>query len=237
MESQSAEDVYLLLKSSDFVTHDLEHAFDGCVNGEDGDGEEKMEVPYHLVLRKYFQLNPSVEFRCFVRDRRVIAICQRDLNHFEFLFAMKDELQETIEDFFESKLKDSFPDPNFVFDVYIPPPHDKVWLIDINPWAVRTDPLLFSWLELLTMEDDTDSDADDKSVDDDAVLPIFRLVKRDDPEAFTFSTQQFSAHKLPKDVVDASRMGGEQLRELSEQWKDLIQRMERSDVESNRTTA
>ena len=30
MECNTPNDIYLLLKSSDFITHDLEHAFDGC---------------------------------------------------------------------------------------------------------------------------------------------------------------------------------------------------------------
>merc|ERR1711963_713267 len=65
---------------------------------------------------------------------------------------MQDKLRDTIQDFFDAKLRDTFPDPNFTFDVYVPPPHDKVWVVDFNPWAVRTDPLIFSWMELLTME-------------------------------------------------------------------------------------
>ena len=150
MECRTPNDIYLLLKSSDFVTHDLQHALDDT---EDGDSKaESSEIAYHLVLRKWIVLNPSVEFRCFVRDRKLIAICQRDLNHFDFLFKMEDKLRQTIQDFFDLKLRDTFPDANFTFDVYIPPPHDKVWLVDFNPWALRTDPLLFSWMELLTME-------------------------------------------------------------------------------------
>jgi D123 len=226
MECQSAEDVYLLLKSSNFVTHDLEHAFDGCV---DADRPDLDDVPYFLVLRKYFQLNPSVEFRCFVKERKLIGICQRELNYFEFLSKMETDLRNIMVDFFESKLRDTFPDESFTFDVYIPPPHNQVWLIDINPWAIRTDPLLFSWLELLTMDvgeiEDDDSDAEAEAG---LTFPELRLIKRDDPEAYNFSTQQYGAHKLPKDVVDASRVGGAQLREMADQWRELIQRMDHS---------
>jgi hypothetical protein len=35
MECATPNDIYLLLKSSDFVTHDLEHAFDGCEEEEE----------------------------------------------------------------------------------------------------------------------------------------------------------------------------------------------------------
>ena len=230
MECRTPNDIYLLLKSSDFVTHDLQHAFDDTVDGDNATSGDS-PIPYHLALRKWITLNPSVEFRCFVRNRKLIAICQRDLNHFDFLFTMEDKLRQTIQEFFDLKLRETFPDPNFTFDVYIPPPHDRVWLMDFNPWALRTDPLLFSWMELLTLEEPTASGSQDASQNDsgegsededviDIWRPEFRLVRRDDPEAYGFATPQYSAHKLPRDVVDASRGGEGMMREFAEQWKE-----------------
>ena len=40
---------------------------------------------------------------------------------------------------------------NYVFDVYVDK-NDRVWLIDFNLWAERTDPLLFKWDELMQMQ-------------------------------------------------------------------------------------
>lgn len=261
MECRTPNDIYLLLKSSDFVTHDLGHAFDDTA---DQWSTPDPDIPYHLVLRKWITLNPSVEFRCFVRNRRLIALCQRDLNHFEFLFSMQDKLRQTIQDFFDLRLRDTFPDPNFTFDVYIPPPHDKVWVVDFNPWAVRTDPLLFSWMELLTLEvpdvveaeenttvrlrlarpediigqtkdligKETEEESDDDDIED-IWQPEFRLVRRDDPEAYGFSTPQYSAHKLPKDVVDASRGGEGDLREFAQQWEEAQKLAEQQRAEDS----
>ncbi|GME40419.1 D123 domain-containing protein [Neofusicoccum parvum] len=290
MDCRSPSDVYMMLKSSDFVTHDLEHAFAGT---DDDDEDTKAlregsssaidpEIPYHLVLRKFFMINPSVEFRCFVRHRRLLAITQRDPNHYEFLSPMIGQLRSVIQSFFNEHLCASFPDPNFVFDVYIPPKHDKVWLIDINPWAQRTDPLLFSWLELLTMsgpeefeakmkkekdeeekegfvrlqlrpaqqptptspsgtanEDADDSDADtatpghsddDEEADEEIWIPELRLVKKDDPEAYSFASPAYSAHKLPKDVVDASNAGEGGMREFAERWKEILAKEQAADA-------
>lgn len=260
LECKTANDVYLLLKSSDFVTHDLQHAYDGTVDdtlsdptSEQTASETPSDTGFHLVLRKYFQLNPSLEFRCFVRNRQLLGICQRDLNHFDFLVALCPKLQDLIVAFFEKHIKAVFPGQNFAFDVYIPPPHERVWLVDFNPWDRRTDPLLFSWLELLTLpepeltarveeekviripirmasaaaqsstdhdnikghadsEDDSDddNDSDDSSSDDPEAeinaptYPIFRLVRKSDPEAYMFNTPRYSAHKMPRDVVDAA---------------------------------
>ena len=247
MECRTANDVYLLLKSSDFITHDLEQAYDGC---EDANGTEDSvteEIPYHLVLRKTIPaLVTSLEFRCFVRRRELLCMCQRDLNHYAFLPGLVPKLRQSIEEFFKSNLRASFPDENFVFDVYIPPPHDRTWLVDINPWAPRTDPLLFSWLEILQMRGLTNEDVmmsdgglenveeetgdeEDKS-EEVGFTPEFRLVNRDDPEAYSFNTPQYSAHKLPKDVVDASGDGEAGLRDFMGQWRDILKKQEADDM-------
>lgn len=256
---QTPQDIYLLLKSSIFVTHDLEHAFDDCVDGEGVKKYTLDDIPYALVLRPWFKINTSYEFRVFVRERTIVGISQRDLKHLDYGHEFINKMQDVIEDFFDAKLKNSFEDPNFAFDVYVPEPFDRVRLIDINPWAPRTDPLLFSWLELLTMplpksssgdefetvrlplrlntgtdqlsltepeDPPNDSGVENDSDDDDDVeeLPYraeFRTVKKDDPEAYNFGTAPYSAHKLPKEVVEAGCEGGDAWKLVMEQWEKL----------------
>ncbi|KAL8771270.1 MAG: hypothetical protein Q9209_003175 [Squamulea sp. 1 TL-2023] len=252
MECRNANDVYLLLKSSDFVTHDLEQVFDDCVptlqsSSTITNADNDNTIPYHLILRKTIPaLVPSLEFRCFVRSRTLLCMCQRDLNHYDFLPGLVPTLRPLIHDFFEEKLKETFEDDNFVFDVYIPPPHQKVWLIDINPWAPRTDPLLFSWLEILEMPDphpsasrttngtanggahpnDEEDEGSDGGDEEEIFTPEFRLVNRDDPEAYAFNTPRYSAHKMPKDVVDAGVDGEAGLREFMGRWRDIVREQE-----------
>lgn len=256
MECRTPNDIYLLLKSSDFITHDLEHAFDDCEDDRDSDNPtpndsshnggnssdgQSQEIPYHLVLRKTIPaMATSLEFRCFVRNRQLLCICQRDLNHFPFLTALVHDIRSLIQRLFNTNLKSTFPDENFVFDVYISPSRAKAWLIDINPWAPRTDPLLFSWLEILDMgiEDEHGISVDTKDsgseagseaeIEDDIVgeestiVPEIRLVKHDDPEAYNFSTSQYSAHKLPKDLVDASINGEAGIMEFMGRWREIV---------------
>lgn len=248
MECRTPNDIYLLLKSSDFVTHDLEHAFDDCESDDDDDETAiSTRIPYHLVLRKTIpSMTTSLEFRCFVRARHLLCISQREVTYYAFLADLKPALLQLIQQFFESKLQKTFPDANFVFDVYIPLPQGKVWLIDINPWAPRTDPLLFSWLEILEMtggeqggavvnheeeDNDTNESLTDDSEDEFVFEPEFRLIRRDDPEAYNFNTQQYSAHKLPKDVVDASANEAG-IRDFLQQWRQIIAVQEREDAAS-----
>lgn len=289
MECNKPSDIYLLLKSSDFVTHDLEHAFDDCVSGSSDEDELTTDsIPYHLALRKSFSSwVPSLEFRCFVRNRKLLCISQRDLNHYNFLSKMQTRIKNLINDFFEIRLRHTFPDENFVFDCYITQPSEKVWLVDMNPWALRTDPILFSWLELLEMPDpveppidaglenefmrfsidptrtgqmlenlresnpevwaalqQTEDDSgvhedgdqaiylkDDEEDDEYLYLPELRLVRQGDPEA-QFATPQYSAHKMPKDVVEASQ-NGEGLMEFAKEWRKHLERAQQADAAAN----
>ena len=226
MFCSSANDIYLLLKSSDFITHDLDHALDDTI--EDG---PVPTIPYHLVLRKAFNLNPALEFRCFVRNKTLLAVSQREMNYFTFLFELRPGLLSKIRAFLQDHILPNFPDRSFVFDVYIPPPHDRVWLIDINPWAPRTDPLLFSWLEILQITGPEDGKPDHltESEDEDIFEPEFRLVERDDPEAYQFTATKYSAHKLPKEVVDASTTQEGGMRELMEGWKRALDKQNERD--------
>jgi hypothetical protein len=242
MACKSANDIYLLLKSSIFVTHDLEHAFDDCV-GLPSQDPTLADIPYKLILRPFFKINTSFEFRCFVKDRTLVGISQRDLKYVGYPPQLLDDMESHIQSFFDNTLKMTFPDPNFIFDVYIPKPHTRVRLIDIDPWAPRTDPLLFSWLELLEIvlplpllgiadsasggiglpkNSSSDEETEEDSVDEMPFRPEFRIVNKGDPEAYNFGTAPYSAHKIPKEVVDAGVEGGGAMRVLMEQWEKLM---------------
>ncbi len=196
----SAADIYLLLKSSSYIVHDLTEAFNGTTS-DDENNEPNM--PFELVLRKWFDLNPSLEFRCFVKDRKIIGITQRDLNLYEYLNELKSTFQQEIFKFFNDNLKETFKDSSFIFDIYIPRPFTKIFLIDINPFMKKTDGLLFSWDELLNPN----------------LKYEFRLV--DEVNKSRFASTEHSENKVPKDVVDAS-LTGEGIAELAEKWQQML---------------
>lgn len=180
MQCFSPSDLYLLLKSSDYINHDLYHAFDQT--------DKPSDLQFELVLRKWVSVNPSLEFRCFVRDRQLLAISQRDLNYYTFLDDLRDELLEKISIFFDDELMAKSDLNSFVFDVYIPKPLNKVYLVDINPFVRETDSLLFSWHELATMKPDHDD-------------VEFRLVTKHNSGRFI--TKAHSQNHVPRDFLEA----------------------------------
>jgi hypothetical protein len=242
----SPDDIYLLLKSSNFITYDLEHAFDDCTPTASSAANRTPFKPV-LVLRSYFNPHTAMEFRCFVKHRNLVAISQRDLNYFEFLKPLKEDIIAKISQLFNNKLRYTFPDGNFVFDVYIPEGEDeplsRARLIDINPWAPHTDSLLFGWQELLDLEvpgpvlgvageessesgrepkngDGTDEASDDEG-DEEDFTPELRLIEKEDAAAYNLASPQYSAHKLPKDVVDAGMSGEGGMRAFARKWREM----------------
>lgn len=70
-------DIFLLLKSSDFIAHDLAHAYEDCSDAavEGAEGVRVRPEVVELVLRRWFDLAPSMEFRCFVRENKLVGKC------------------------------------------------------------------------------------------------------------------------------------------------------------------
>jgi hypothetical protein len=74
LECATPGDVYLLLKSSDLIQYDLWHAYDDCAPS--GDAHDA-STPLQLVLRRWSNLHPAGEFRCFVAGRELIGSVPR----------------------------------------------------------------------------------------------------------------------------------------------------------------
>lgn len=89
-------DTYQLLKASSTCKDDL--------NEIDDDGFA------HLILKKWKEVHPGTEFRCFVRQRNLIAISPRDWPQYhEHFKTQKRDIIKDIVSLFREKIKDKFP--------------------------------------------------------------------------------------------------------------------------------
>lgn len=77
---------------------------------------EGQKVQYDLVLRKWYDLQPSMEFRCFVKNQEIIGITQRDLNYYAFLKDVAQDVEQKIFEFFEDTIRDGFESINCKFN-------------------------------------------------------------------------------------------------------------------------
>ncbi|XP_014668909.1 PREDICTED: cell division cycle protein 123 homolog [Priapulus caudatus] len=195
LKCKSPGDIYLLLKSSDFVTHDLTQPFSLC---EDADCANATRVKYDIVLREWCEINPSTEFRCFVKGDEIIGISQRDVtSHYDFVEANQEAICRDILDFFESKIKGRFLDENYVFDAYRVGT-GNVCLLDFNPFGPVTDSLLFTWDDLYQKTTPSQNiyhncDSLSKALD-------FQYVESD----FRLQPNQYGKYRVPRDLSGIS---------------------------------
>jgi len=130
-----------------------------------------------LVLRKWFYFEPSMEFRCFIKNSTIIGrycklacglsltnigISQRnDTVFYDYLPSISSEIRTLIEDFFLKVVKSRFPLANCrlyignlltlldSMDVYVKWTEKRVFIIDFSPLSREfCDPILFSWSDL-----------------------------------------------------------------------------------------
>lgn len=140
---ESLSQVWLLLKSSEFIVHDLTQPFKDCEDQDDP------PINYVLALKKWCgDINPATEFRCFIRNGDLVGIEQRDTTN--FYSHIKDEQNDIVRDirtFFDEHIKEKLDISKVVMDI-IRPSKDVVKLIDFNPFGTTTDISLFEWSEL-----------------------------------------------------------------------------------------
>ncbi|XP_074381280.1 uncharacterized protein LOC141723392 isoform X3 [Apium graveolens] len=144
LKCTSFSEIALLFRSSDSLVHDLCHAYDSC-------SEKTLSRPssFFLALRKWYpSLRPEREFRCFVRDKILVGISQREVTgYYPTILEDKTHLEMLILEFFRDKVSENFELEKYTFDVYVTS-SGKVKLLDFNPWGAFTLPLLFDWEEL-----------------------------------------------------------------------------------------
>ncbi|XP_072327104.1 translation initiation factor eIF2 assembly protein isoform X2 [Scyliorhinus torazame] len=190
LKCNNLSDIFLLLKSSDFVTHDLTQPFLHCT-----DDSPNPKVYPQLVLRKWCELIPGGEFRCFVKENKLIGVAQRDhTQYYDHVCNQAANILSSILDFFRNQIQYKFLDEDFVFDVYRDS-QGKMWLIDFNPFGEVTNSLLFSWEELTSGQ--TISKGDLKDPDS----PAFRYITSE----MTVQPSPCLSYRLPKDFLDLSR--------------------------------
>uniref|UniRef100_A0AAQ5YHK3 Translation initiation factor eIF2 assembly protein n=1 Tax=Amphiprion ocellaris TaxID=80972 RepID=A0AAQ5YHK3_AMPOC len=186
LQCNSLSDIFLLFKSSDFITHDLTQPFLQCSDQDSPDPA----INYELVLRKWSELIPGGEFRCFVKENKLIAISQRDYTqYYQHILKQEPQICQAIQEFFSQHIQYNFLDEDFVFDVYRDS-QGRVWLIDLNPFGEVTDSLLFSWDELTSGEE---------------------IAQGQEGPAFRYTTSEVTvqpspclSYRIPRDFVDLS---------------------------------
>ncbi|KAL1132068.1 hypothetical protein AAG570_010026 [Ranatra chinensis] len=143
LKCTNLQDVYLLLKSSDKVSWDLDCDYE----------QLDCNYPkYYVVFKRWSDIHPADEFRCFVSGSKLVAISQRDpTKFFNGLQESKLDIVSSIDRFFYNVIKDKFPLDNYTFDV-VRNSAGKIKILDFGTFNWHSDPCLYTWSELEEME-------------------------------------------------------------------------------------
>lgn len=195
LKCSSLAEVILLLKASEFVSYDLTAA------SKLNQNTASNATNYHnLILRKWMNVVPGMEFRCFIKDKFLIAITQRHHTHYyDYLVAQKDSLPEHISSFVNNNITNKFPLPDFVVDLYRKK-NGEFLIIDFNPFKPVTDSLLFSWDELISGKLECCDNSVDFICNNTSTPGQFRYVSSDIP----MQTSDLLSFRMPKDFIDLS---------------------------------
>lgn len=187
-------DVYQLLKASSICKEDL-----NCYNlpvfesnqitigsGSDDSDTPQTDTNHHnnqfLIFKKWHDIHPGTEFRCFVRNKRIIGISPRDWPQYhEYICSQRVNIINDIVTMFKEHIKPKFPlfdckdnqlhshnsGPHLIFHFFFPlillcctdvfdvvrDAKDCVSLLDFSPFNEKwCDSLAFEWNELTSDE-------------------------------------------------------------------------------------
>ena len=100
-------------------------------------------LPY-IVLRKWIDIDPWREFRCFIRNGELVGISQYFYqSYFPEIIENKEDIEKVIKDKVKT-IRSLLPTNTVIVDfVYN---NDKTTtIIEFNPYDIDTDPCLFNW--------------------------------------------------------------------------------------------
>uniref|UniRef100_A0A0K8SUY7 Uncharacterized protein n=1 Tax=Lygus hesperus TaxID=30085 RepID=A0A0K8SUY7_LYGHE len=138
LKCSNLQDIYLLLKGSNKISTDLD-----TVSGSS---------KFFVVLKEWQDIHPGSEFRCFISNKELIAVSQRNSSEFHLHIQQNVcTIVSGINDFYRSNVKNVFPLNNYTLDVIWSPGSIKI--VDFNTFGDESvNPGLFSWSELEEMD-------------------------------------------------------------------------------------
>ncbi|TFY74924.1 hypothetical protein EWM64_g9087 [Hericium alpestre] len=228
LKCTSPADVYLVLKSSDFVTHDLRESniFENCINLPNQEDGDSSEYQLELILRKWYSMEGSRELRCFVRDNNLIALSQRDNNHYDFLneTATQMKIISSVRSYWESQVKPKWTSTSsYTFDILLTRDLERFHVLDFNPYAPRTDALLFTYEELQGLLPSSESPAE--------TLPVLRVIDSAAHPAAARNAPTHQHNMVPLEALTLS--SGRGMEEFAAVWQEQLRHSMQEDGDSD----
>ncbi|KAG4067306.1 hypothetical protein HA402_000297 [Bradysia odoriphaga] len=151
MKVKDITDVYQLLKASSICKDDL-NQLNAPIDVDQEGSSVAVDRDVYLVLKKWREIHPGTEFRCFVRNKSLIGISPRDWPQYHaHIHTQRRDIINDILSMFKEQIKNKFPLNDYVIDV-VRDAKDRVYLLDFSPFGEKwSDSLAFEWGDLLNI--------------------------------------------------------------------------------------
>jgi hypothetical protein len=133
LECRTVYDLFLLLKTSDFVQFAL----------------REWKYPSVLALREYFSLNRMLEYRCFVNEWELVCVSQRDVGQsYGYVVSEWQTVLKRISEFMDEIVIPRLRElrlAHVAVDLYVL--ERRILVVDLNPRLPMTDGYLYTYEE------------------------------------------------------------------------------------------
>ncbi|KAI0272936.1 D123-domain-containing protein [Russula aff. rugulosa BPL654] len=201
----SPADVYILLKSSDFIV------MISVPNLSLRDRDQVLLSSYklELVLRKWFAIDPSREMRAFVREGVLIGA------FFLNEPGTQCKIVSSFVAYWTAHVKPKWTGPtSYTLDVLLTRDLTRFHIIDFNPYAPRTDSLLFTSEELATLFAAATTTT--------TPAPTLRVIDSPAHPAAIRNAPQYQHNMVPLEALTLSE--GRNMEEFAAAWMDQVRR-------------
>eukprot|EP00633_Aureoumbra_lagunensis_P006483 CAMPEP_0197319108 /NCGR_PEP_ID=MMETSP0891-20130614/53463_1 /TAXON_ID=44058 ORGANISM="Aureoumbra lagunensis, Strain CCMP1510" /NCGR_SAMPLE_ID=MMETSP0891 /ASSEMBLY_ACC=CAM_ASM_000534 /LENGTH=209 /DNA_ID=CAMNT_0042809875 /DNA_START=158 /DNA_END=787 /DNA_ORIENTATION=+ len=194
-----------------------------------------------LAIREWRELEPSMEFRCFVKSFTLVAACQRKCDTcYNYDDSDLNNIRERLATFYDSCLGHSIStDGDFVFDVYLDT--RSTWLVGLNILGPPTNPILFEWKEILSCREKKKNDKFLPSLPTKPTNIELRVAVASSDEGFQKGehsslpvipgSSEFGSSRVPADTMELFKNGG------IEALMDILQKQKKEDNDSSSSSS
>jgi len=144
------------------------------------------------------------------------GISQRDTTYYEFLNETDTNrsVAHTVESYWNDKVKLAWNGVNYVFDILLTRDLARAHVIDFNPYAPRTDALLFTYEEL------RDLYASCISPSGTTETPELRVISSRTHPAASHSAPQHVHNMMPREALELS--AGRSILDFQQTWAEQL---------------
>ncbi|KAG6333356.1 hypothetical protein ID866_5732 [Astraeus odoratus] len=218
---------------------------DSTLSDGDGDGSDdaasigeqysfpELDKRIRDAIKEYGAVFPKLNFSSpkLSPTLFILGITQRDLNFYDFMMdtEIQNTIRSTVHKFWEDNIRPNWActQKDYVFDLLLTRDLSQGHVLDFNPYAARTDPLLFTYEDLHELYSKAGRQDSCEHLTMGASLPELRIVDSLQHPAASRNAPAHEHNRIPVEALSLSE--GRNIAEFGEIWHDEVKRAMQED--------